>query len=293
MKSFHHTLPVFIWLLLFFSNSNAQTCQCWKNKNVSVEDLWTNDLIFKGQILSVKTTSIHGRSLQQALFRIDHMILSKTNYDTISIYTPGKPESCGLTFKQNAVWLIFANGSNIYESTQCSHAIEQHHDGAKKQITTTIEYFSSLASGDHLINENVDAHDGQYSLTGEIVNGKFHGKWFKIAGSDTLSSLNFYYGKQVGFQSDRSRTGRIEEKVISYVNGDKMESVKFYSKHGDDMLIAKYKNGLLHGPYESKFSDTYKTGEFRDGKESGEWLVYIHGMLVSRKFYVDGKVVEQ
>jgi hypothetical protein len=288
MKLSHYTLPVCCWLFLFFQGSNAFACECWTNKDVSVEDLWKNDVIFKGQILSVKSTSINGRSLQKALFRIDQMILSKNNYDTISIYTPETTESCGLSFKQNSIWLIFANGNNFYESTQCSHAIEQRNDETKKQIAGTLGYLSRLSSGGHSINENIDGHDGRYTVIGEIVNGKLHGRWFKVAGRDTLSSLNFYYGKQIGYQSDRSRSGRIEERTISYINGDKIESVKFYSTHGGDMLMAKYKNGILHGSYESKFSDTYKTGEFTDGKESGEWLIYIHGMLVSRKVYVDG-----
>ncbi|RAW00427.1 hypothetical protein DQQ10_15375 [Pseudochryseolinea flava] len=289
MTSRFYTSIGLSWLLVFVAVLTASACQCWTNRKVSVEDLWLNDIIFKGTIKSVKSVSVNGRLLSQALFHIEQKFHSKIDYDTVSVYTPVQAEQCGLTFKVNSVWLMFASGTMYLESTRCSKSMEQRGVESDKQIAASINFFDILTHGDHRIRETIQGLDGSYDAVGEIINGKPHGKWFRVVDGDTLSWFNFYHGKQVGHQLDRSWNGRIEERSISYVNGDKIESVKFYSTHSTDILIARYRNGVLHGPYESRFSDTYKIGEFVNGKEEGEWLVYIDGVLVSSKLYVNGR----
>jgi antitoxin component YwqK of YwqJK toxin-antitoxin module len=264
------------------------------NHKVTVEDLWTNDLIFKGEVLSV--SDIKGESEwanRKALFKINKLILSETSYDTISIYTSSGSTSCGLYFKKGDTWLIFANGRKIFSASSCGNSRYQNNADAEQEISHITHFLDSLQSGNHIVREQIDGVERDYELLGEIVNGNPQGTWVKIVGSDTIARLNFRNGVQYGRQIDGSLPGvGTEENDIKYVNGEKIETRKIYGNKGGIRTTMQYKDGILHGDFIIQYKNWMEIGQYINGKEEGEWIDYSHDKIVSRKIYKAGKLIE-
>lgn len=269
-------------------------CSCLHNHKVTVEDLWVNDLIFQGEVLSVRDTwDERGVPNRKALFKINKHILSELKQDTISIYTPGGSTSCGLYFSKGATWLIFANGYKSFSASSCSNSRVIRDTGTKKEIEQIITFLDSLQNGSHSVRQRIEWPWRVYDLIGKIENGKPVGKWVKISGSDTIAWLNFRNGIQYGKQRDRSNpAGALDEDDIEYVNGDKIETKRMSSVDGKMKTSMQFKNGELHGSFEMQFGSSKEIGHYMNGKEDGEWINYEAGKIVSRKIYANGLLLK-
>lgn len=282
----------FILGLVIFLSSFGRSfgCSCIYQGEISVEDLLFNDMIFKGEILSVESVSRSDSSYKwyKARFLVQERVIPTSLRDTVSIYTSYWGSACGLRFNKGETWLIFSNRYHgKYQSSECDHSTQQN-------IDSKLKYLQNLQIGSRFINEESESIEGPYNIAGRLENGKPIGIWTRVRQKDTLAVFNYAGGERNGMQMLIDEDSYpIKKYFIEFENGEKNGVKKVFNSDKQLISITNYQNGEPDGYHENLHGPYFTQGIHKNGYRVGEWKIFKDGKIHTKEFYVDGQIVER
>ncbi|MCY9805399.1 hypothetical protein OTK51_18400 [Vibrio scophthalmi] len=268
-----------------------------------------------------------GQLAQQATYKNNHLDGESLRYHENGHlyekehYQDGQLE--GLQVIYNADQVVIAE-SNFKLGTLAGEQKSYFDDGKLKQLTN---YHTTILADNgqyplHGIQEQYDSEgrlvekgnfkqgvkDGLFTRyrQGEMESeenwlaGERHSKQTRYYATDKLRSIDHYeHGKQTGRSESYFDDGTLKERGTRlnsvwigkyesfYETGLPREVIHYASTVDENTYRAKF-----HGHYARWFGngDPSETGEYIEGKKTGEWLAYNQGLVTRKQTYLDGKL---
>ena len=227
-------------------------------KNISVESLLGEGLVFSGRAIDVKTTygTYEGQQYPErsvAVFVVDAWFASHYLSDTVTVHTGGGMGDCGLTFSVGETWLIYTyEREGINYSSSC---------------TQSRKIFERTGN----IEERSEWYNGPYTISGFLKDGKPVRQWLRTRDGDTIAIFNFNEnGQRQGYQMEENEDFN-ETLEFYYETTD--SSVKIFdSKRANLIKFYELKDGLRHGRYEEYWNGGLRLeANYIKGRLDGEW----------------------
>jgi antitoxin component YwqK of YwqJK toxin-antitoxin module len=281
-------MKLILALFLALVSLDTLACSCGGFKKVSAQDILYYDLILEGRVISV--TEINSEDFYPAEKRVLVKILNQYfgNYksDTITITTGVGGGDCGLSFKSNEKWLIFANSNNDENyASLCSKSIKRNFSNSIKYRNRK-NYVNRYSHKTKHVKDKIQS----YTIEGSLESGKPEGYWYRFNKKDTIEVIEFNKGVLNGAWIKYHERGN-SKTIRHYKNGNANGYYEYYDDSGNLQTRTLYQDGLKHGSsvnYHDSGSVS-RIGNYLEGKEVGEWKVYYESGTLKHLFYYNNQ----
>jgi len=185
-------------LIVVFANCLVvQACSCIKYDKIDLQQFMNYNSIFEAKFISVNKREVDSDFNTSYNFYQKEIVVSITkiykgdiNENTITIYTPLDGGACGLPFKPNEKWVIYANSE--YDELHANLCSRSFLKGKKRGTTTKWRkdkcFIKKYVDYTGLVEDD--------SAKGELLNGLPIGEWAFYNLRDGKLSKKAFYNEQ-------------------------------------------------------------------------------------------------
>ena len=292
-----------VFVVLLASLQVTYACSCIPLGPLTIKDFNETSVIFIGKVKTIK--NISDRDLDhniEVVFEVSELFKGAQIKKEVTLQTASSSAACGIYFKKNENWIIYANHYNkILTTGACSRS--RYVSSFKKEDLALLRSFSNQKNKRAFLIKGVKRGEGL--LKNNIPEGKW--KYFSASGA-LLEEGSYINGEKDGQWVTYIDTALVEKNLK--INGVIAKNATIIKDNYSNKpsLITNYNKGQLHGEYINYYEGTFRPSRlmnYVNGEQNGIYIDYYPTGLIhtardydskrkesfSRAYYENGQLI--